>query len=139
MYVGDPPLIEVAFDKIPQAVLDGQADLGLLIHEGQITHQELRTPRLSSKPLAEHRFLGFVVLVSGNESTDLSSHIAVKFRRRDVDVCSIFGCCHFDYPKDWTIEFNRVELEPRWDAWEPILDDPLATLDPSALMERSAV
>ena len=28
----------MAFDKIPQAVLDGQADLGLLIHEGQITH-----------------------------------------------------------------------------------------------------
>ena len=41
LYVGDPPLIEVAFDKIPQAVLDGQADVGLLIHEGQITHQAL--------------------------------------------------------------------------------------------------
>jgi 1,4-dihydroxy-6-naphthoate synthase len=41
IFVGDPPLIEVAFDKIPQAVLDGQADLGLLIHEGQITHSQL--------------------------------------------------------------------------------------------------
>jgi len=41
LYVGDPPQIEVAFDKIPQAVLDGQADLGLLIHEGQITHQKM--------------------------------------------------------------------------------------------------
>ena len=41
LYVGDPPQIEVAFDKIPQAVLEGQADLGLLIHEGQITHQQL--------------------------------------------------------------------------------------------------
>ena len=41
LYVGDPPLIEVAFDKISQAVLDGQADLGLLIHEGQITHQQM--------------------------------------------------------------------------------------------------
>jgi 1,4-dihydroxy-6-naphthoate synthase len=41
MYVGDPPIIEVAFDKIPQAVLEGQADLGLLIHEGQITHQSM--------------------------------------------------------------------------------------------------
>jgi 5,8-dihydroxy-2-naphthoate synthase len=41
LYVGDPPLIEVAFDKIPQAVLEGQADLGLLIHEGQITHQQM--------------------------------------------------------------------------------------------------
>ena len=42
LYLPDePPLIEVAFDKIPQAVLDGQADLGLLIHEGQITHPSL--------------------------------------------------------------------------------------------------
>ena len=41
LYVGDPPLIEVTFDKIPHAVLEGQADLGLLIHEGQITYQRL--------------------------------------------------------------------------------------------------
>jgi len=41
LYVGDPPVIEVAFDKIPHAVLEGQADLGLLIHEGQITHQSM--------------------------------------------------------------------------------------------------
>ncbi|MBI3028889.1 MAG: ABC transporter substrate-binding protein [Candidatus Rokubacteria bacterium] len=41
LYCGDPPLIEVAFDKIPKAVLEGQADLGLLIHEGQITHQAM--------------------------------------------------------------------------------------------------
>src|SRR3989440_4446440 len=41
LYVGDPPIIEVAFDKIPTAVLEGQADLGLLIHEGQITYPTL--------------------------------------------------------------------------------------------------
>src|SRR3989454_11090631 len=41
LYVGDPPLIEVAFDKIPAAVLEGQADLGLLIHEGQITYGKM--------------------------------------------------------------------------------------------------
>jgi 1,4-dihydroxy-6-naphthoate synthase len=41
LYCGDPPLIEVAFDKIPKVVLEGQADLGLLIHEGQITHQSM--------------------------------------------------------------------------------------------------
>ena len=34
IFVGDPAIIEVAFDKIPQVVLEGQADLGLLIHEG---------------------------------------------------------------------------------------------------------
>src|SRR2546429_2799277 len=41
LYVGDPPIIEVAFDKIPAAVLEGQADLGLLIHARQITYQTL--------------------------------------------------------------------------------------------------
>jgi 1,4-dihydroxy-6-naphthoate synthase len=41
LYVGDPPIIEVAFDKIPHAVLEGQADLGLLIHEGQITYRSM--------------------------------------------------------------------------------------------------
>jgi 1,4-dihydroxy-6-naphthoate synthase len=41
LYVGDPPLIEVTFDKIPQAVLEGQAEAGLLIHEGQITHRAM--------------------------------------------------------------------------------------------------
>ncbi|HSE91674.1 MAG TPA: MqnA/MqnD/SBP family protein [Methylomirabilota bacterium] len=37
----EPPLIEVTFDKIPRAVLEGQADVGLLIHEGQITHRSM--------------------------------------------------------------------------------------------------
>ena len=41
LFCGDPPIIEVAFDKIPQVVLEGQADLGLLIHEGQITHRSM--------------------------------------------------------------------------------------------------
>lgn len=41
LYCGDPPVIEVPFDKISQAVLEEQAELGLLIHEGQITHQAL--------------------------------------------------------------------------------------------------
>ena len=49
LYVGDPPTIEVAFDKIPKAVLEGQADLGLLIHEGQITHQQ-HGPRQGARP-----------------------------------------------------------------------------------------
>ncbi len=96
--------------------------------QGQISHRELSTPRVSSHPLAEHRFLGFVVLVHDNGSTDLTSHIAVKFRKKDYEICSIFGCWRLDYPADWTIEFNRPELEPRWAAWEPILGGAAAIL-----------
>jgi 1,4-dihydroxy-6-naphthoate synthase len=39
--LGDPPVIAVAFDRIPGAVRDGQAEAGLLIHEGQITYGAL--------------------------------------------------------------------------------------------------
>jgi 1,4-dihydroxy-6-naphthoate synthase len=42
LYVAEePPLIEVQSDKIPQVVLEGQADLGLLIHAGEITYRSL--------------------------------------------------------------------------------------------------
>ena len=40
LYLGDDlPIIVVPFDKIPKVVLEGQADLGLLIHEGPITYE----------------------------------------------------------------------------------------------------
>ena len=41
LYCGDPPVIEVPFDQIPRVVLEEQAEVGLLIHEGQITHQAM--------------------------------------------------------------------------------------------------
>lgn len=34
-------VIEVPFDRIPEAVLQGQATAGLLIHEGQLTYERL--------------------------------------------------------------------------------------------------
>ena len=43
----EPPLIEVPFDKIPHAVIEGQADLGLLIHEGQLTHPSMGLVRVA--------------------------------------------------------------------------------------------
>lgn len=46
LYCGDPPLIEVPFEKIPQAVLGEQAELGLLIHEGPMTHQSMGLSRV---------------------------------------------------------------------------------------------
>jgi 5,8-dihydroxy-2-naphthoate synthase len=72
IYVGDPPLIEVAFDKIPQAVLDGQADLGLLIHEGQITHQKMGLTKVLD--LGE----------SWQRDTNLPLPLGVNVMRRDL-------------------------------------------------------
>ena len=58
LYVGDPPLIEVAFDKVPHAVQEGQADLGLLIHEGQITYQKMGLTKVLDLGESWHRDTG---------------------------------------------------------------------------------
>jgi 1,4-dihydroxy-6-naphthoate synthase len=72
LYVGDPPLIEVAFDKIPQAVLEGQADAGLLIHEGQITHPTMGLTKVLD--LGE----------SWAEDTGLPLPLGINVMRRDL-------------------------------------------------------
>jgi 1,4-dihydroxy-6-naphthoate synthase len=40
LYEPDFEYVVVPFDRIQQAVIDGQADAGLLIHEGQLTYQD---------------------------------------------------------------------------------------------------
>jgi 1,4-dihydroxy-6-naphthoate synthase len=40
IYEPDFEFVVVPFDQIQQAVLDGQAEAGLLIHEGQLTYQD---------------------------------------------------------------------------------------------------
>ena len=40
LFEPDFEFVVVPFDEIQQAVLDGQADAGLLIHEGQLTYQD---------------------------------------------------------------------------------------------------
>lgn len=43
---GEFQVKEVPFDKISDAVLDGKVDAGLLIHEGQITYQQMGLHRV---------------------------------------------------------------------------------------------
>jgi len=66
LYVGDPPLIEVAFDKIPHAVLEGQAELGLLIHEGQITHRQMGLTKVLDLGEAWQRETGLPLPLGAN-------------------------------------------------------------------------
>lgn len=46
LVLGDPPVIVVPFDQIPRVVRDGQADAGVLIHEGQLTYPALGLTRV---------------------------------------------------------------------------------------------
>ena len=45
--------------------------------------------------------------------------VSVEFHQANFQICALLGCLVFNYPKNWQIEFNRPELEPRWGAWEP--------------------
>ncbi len=46
-WFGHIPSVEMAFDKIIEAVIAGEVDAGLLIHEGQITWQEYGLNKLA--------------------------------------------------------------------------------------------
>jgi hypothetical protein len=92
-----------------------------LPEQGAIRNGELTSPRISREPLASGSYLTFVVATDDRADWAASSGLRLEFHKRNLQVCSLFGCAVMDYPKDWKVEFNRRELEPWWGAWEPIL------------------
>jgi 1,4-dihydroxy-6-naphthoate synthase len=72
LYCGDPAMIEVAFERIPDAVRQGQADLGLLIHEGQLTHASLGLVKV------------FDLGEAWRQATGLPLPLGVNVARRDL-------------------------------------------------------
>jgi hypothetical protein len=88
---------------------------------GQIRNQELVSPRTSTAPLAETRFLTLVMDVEGAGIPSLKADLRVEFHRRNFALCSALGCLRIDYPKGQTVLFSRLELESWWAAWEPVI------------------
>lgn len=101
------PLIRMAIQALPET--------------GAIENQHLQTPLTGLVPLAASRHLGLVVNVGGVEATDSGADVRVEFHERHAHVCSLLGCLTLDYPRGWVIYFNRPELQPTWDAWQPVL------------------
>src|SRR5690349_13535070 len=88
---------------------------------GQIRNQVLNSPRTSTAPLAETRFLAFVMDVEGAGTPAIKTDLRVQFHRNKFAFCSLLGCLAFDYPADRTVLFSRLELESWWAAWEPVI------------------
>jgi hypothetical protein len=91
-----------------------------LPEKGSIVFGELQWSNHNYAVLGERRpFLIFLVdleqLSRGNSGADLS----FRFHKKDLEIGSLFGYTVYPYPKEYQIEFNRLELEPRWDAWRP--------------------
>ncbi|HLC42724.1 MAG TPA: MqnA/MqnD/SBP family protein [Methylomirabilota bacterium] len=104
---GDPPVIEVPFDKIPTAVLEGQADVGLLIHEGQITYQTMGLTKIMD--LGE----------KWREESDLPIPLGINVVRRDLDETVaralsralresiLYAQAHVDEALEYAMQFGR--------------------------------
>ena len=97
-------------EAIRQMPAEGEIRSGKLIWRGE-------SPRL----LAEGRFLAFTVDV--NHAGDIRSpaHLQLEFGRDDFFAHSLLGDATGHYPHSGIIPFNRTELLPKWDAWQPAL------------------
>jgi hypothetical protein len=93
-----------------------------LPEQGEIVRGTLNTPAANSRSLAEQRFLGFTLLGSDAPGMDLSSHIVVRFRKKSVEACSLFGCSRWNYSADLQMPFNRIDSQAKWEAWQPFLN-----------------
>jgi hypothetical protein len=71
--------------------------------------------------LAEATFLSIAVDLENSQPTGQSADVQVVLHRDGVRLRSLFGSLPIPYPRDWTIALNRVEVEPRWGAWQPFL------------------
>lgn len=103
----EPALIEVAFDKIPAAVLDGQADLGLLIHEGQLTHPAMGLVKVLDLGEAWQRETGLPLPLGVNVMRrDLGEpmHRAISQGLRDSIT---WAHAHVDEAVDYALQYGR--------------------------------
>jgi hypothetical protein len=101
------PVFNEAIQQLPKA--------------GLIQNGQLDSPRTSTEPLAENRFLALVMNVPGGSVPIVSSDVRLEFRRWRVAVCSRLGCLALPYPKGTTVQFNQPELESWWGAWETMV------------------
>jgi hypothetical protein len=107
-------LASVCFPSVRRAIAG-------LSEQGTIRNGQLVSPRTSPAPLVEGRIVAIAVDVENQGSTTPSSDVVIKFRKNDVQICSLFGCLPFPYSRNYIIDFNRPELEPWWGAWESII------------------
>jgi hypothetical protein len=116
------PVIRQAIQNLPE--------------KGGIIRGELNPPEHNYAVLGEQRrpSLMFIVDVDNLSRGNSGADFSFRFHKHEVEACSLFGCAVYPYPKEYTIEFNRVELEPRWDAWRPSVVGWTAVLTPILLL-----
>lgn len=87
---------------------------------GAIRAGELEVGEAAVERLVTNRFLTFAIDAQPGRRHSYSADVFVVFRRAHYEVCSLFGCASYLYPVR-EAPFNRLELEAKWGAWEPVL------------------
>ncbi|MCI0747137.1 MAG: hypothetical protein L0Y58_17175 [Verrucomicrobia subdivision 3 bacterium] len=87
---------------------------------GAIQEGQLAIPDVMEARLVTNRFLTFVVNLTDQRQNAVSADLYFVLRRDHYEVCSLFGCSGWLYPLT-NAPFTRLELEPKWAAWEPFL------------------
>lgn len=101
------PVVRRAIQQLPA---EGEISDGQLIWEGNTPVQ-----------LDGNRNLGLAVDLYHSGRLGRVAELQVEFGRHDLRVYSVPGYVVIDYPPDWSVGFNRTELEPWWGAWEPVI------------------
>lgn len=87
--------------------------------QGEIRDGKLSGPITAPQLLAESRFLAFVVDLQHEGQVRSPAQVQVEFGRNDIQFFSLLGYQQFDYPTGRSFVFNRIDLEPKWGAWQP--------------------
>jgi len=88
---------------------------------GAIRNGQLTTPRDTTAPLVETRYLSVAVDAADTGVASTLADVRIGFRKTNFVVCAFAGCVTRPYPPDQGIHFNRPELQSWWGAWQPML------------------
>jgi hypothetical protein len=107
LYDGCFPTVRAAIRNLPAA--------------GAIRSGRLDWPGDAPQLLAEGRLLAFTVDAGHSDQVRSPADVEIEFGRQSIRVFSGFGFgyAEWNYPAEWTVAFNRTDLEPLWGAWEP--------------------
>ncbi|MFO1488613.1 MAG: hypothetical protein U1F65_09050 [Verrucomicrobiota bacterium] len=89
--------------------------------QGEIVEGKLSWPGENPQLLADGKFIAFMVDPEHEGQFRSPAHVQLEFGRKDVYLFSLFGYQPFAYPTNQPLPFNRVDLEPKWGAWQPPL------------------
>jgi len=107
--------------------------IGNLPASGAIRSGQLEIGTLATERFVTNRFLTFALDPDSSRRHSYAADVFVIFRQTHFEVCSLFGCADFWYPAR-NAPFNRLELEAKWGAWEPVLLGMAATVTALGLL-----